>query len=474
MMGRLLVSHGKFEACMKYLQRVPPLAVEHAEAIKLLSDCASALGLTGGTTAMGPENEGLANTGGPPARELLLGRYQLIAQWATTPTARILRCRDQSSGYEVALKWFCTVGPPAGSQGAAARVVREVRALELLRHPHIVRLLDYCEDGPVLVRPWMAGGTLGDLIARGPIVPARALEIVSAILDALGEAHRIGIVHRDLKPSNVLFDDAGTPHLADFGVAHMGDASATMTAAVIGTIGFMSPEQHRGDAASPQSDLYGAGALLLAMLTGEQQDIAGAPLPSRCHRNLTVAHDAVIAALLATDPAERPESAYAAKSMLLTVAWPGTLEAVQGPRGAVSEAKPHSVRDRLSAAGVDTFTGNLIEALPLTPDRLARARAFARARAAVFQAVLRVDETRSELWLERRSGAAVTYLSQRESALIVHTLDELWSQGHAHGRLAQGGLYRDKLGCLRIAFSWDTDATRESDILAINSLMAPQ
>ena len=471
MIGRLLVSHGKFEASMKYLQRVPKGTTEHTEAIKLLYHAASALGLS----RVAPEAK--AHLGEQNATDLLLGRYELIAQWASTPTARILRCRDRTSGHEVALKWFGPLGLSADAAdggGATACFIRETRALQLLRHPHIVRLIDYHEDGPVLVFPWMTGGTLGDLIARGPIVPARAVEIVSAILDAVGEAHRIGILHRDLKPTNVLFDDAGTPYLADFGVAHMGDASVTMTAAVIGTIGFMSPEQRKGCAASPRSDLYGVGALLIAMLTGEQQDIGRAPAPSACHRNLTPDHDALIATLLAIDPGERPETAYTAKSLLFTIVWPGTLEPMLVPRAPIRDATPSSVRNRLSGTGVDTFTGNSIDALPLTPDRLVRARVFARVRAAAFQTVLRVDEARNELWLERRSEDLVARISLHESALIIHALDDLWTRGHGHGRLSQGGLYRDGLGCLRIAFSDDTHATREGDMLAIASLTAPQ
>ncbi len=477
MLGRLLVLHGKFEGSMKYLQRVPSGAGEYVEAIKLLYQATKALGLAHASAeaearlrAVSPE---FFEKDAPPSSrvsELLFGRYELIAQWATTPAARILRCRDRTSGQEVALKWFRPLGLSADGRGTAARFEREIRALESLRHPHIVQLIDYHSDGPVLVLPWMAGGTLGDLIERGPIAPSRAIEIACALLDALGEAHRLGIVHRDLKPSNVLFDDAGTPHLADFGVAHMGDASVTMTAAIIGTVGFMSPEQRSGMPASPRSDLYGIGALLVAMLTGEQQDIANAPEASNCHRNLTSSHSEILAALLATSPSERPENAFAAKSMLLTIDWPSILEATQGPRATTARnLPPVSIRDRLSNEHVDTFTGNLIEIAPLTPESLQRARIFAQTHERAFQSILRIDIDRSELWLERRTRASLDAITNQEKSYIVKCLDHLWSSGLAHGQLSQG-VYRDESGQLRITFSSLHDGTKEADLAALDAL----
>ena len=110
----------------------------------------------------------------------------------------------------------------------------------------------------------MSGGSLASLLAREAFAPSRAVEIACAVLTALGEAHRLGILHRDVKPSNVLFDAVGAPKLADFGAAHLGDLSSTVTAGAIGTISYMSPEQRLGRKASVASDLYSVGALLYA------------------------------------------------------------------------------------------------------------------------------------------------------------------------------------------------------------------
>ncbi len=113
------------------------------------------------------------------------------------------------------------------------------------------------------------------------MAPARAVEIVCALLAALGEAHRLGILHRDVKPSNVLFDEVGAARLSDFGAAHLGDLSSTATAGAIGTFAYMSPEQRLGRPASIASDLYGVGVLLAELLTGVAPPgpVEGSPRP---------------------------------------------------------------------------------------------------------------------------------------------------------------------------------------------------
>ena len=172
----------------------------------------------------------------------------------------------------VAVKIFAGYDARGGGRDALARFEREVRVLGTLDHPNIVPLRDYVPEGPALVLAWMGRGTLEHMIAAEPLAPARAVEIAQAVLAALGEAHRLGVIHRDIKPANVLFDDAGVTRLGDFGVAHLSDLSATATAGVIGTLGYMSPEQREGRPASVRSDIYGVGAMLWEMLTGERPD----------------------------------------------------------------------------------------------------------------------------------------------------------------------------------------------------------
>ena len=106
------------------------------------------------------------------------------------------------------------------------------------------------------------------MLARGPIAPARAVEIAASVLSALGDAHRLGILHRDVKATNVLFDSAGAARLSDFGTAHAADASATVTAGDSGALATISPEQREGREATAQSDLFAIGVLLEEMLVG--------------------------------------------------------------------------------------------------------------------------------------------------------------------------------------------------------------
>src|SRR5262249_26617468 len=149
------------------------------------------------------------------------------------------------------------------------------------------------------------------MLTSEPLTPARAVEIAQAVLSALGEAHRLGVIHRDVKPANVLFDEAGVTRLRDFGVAPLSDLSATPTAGVIGTLGYMSPEQREGRPATVRSDVFGVGAILWEMLTGERPEAAGGATlrvrPSAVHRDLDARHDALVLSFIAEDEAARPE-----------------------------------------------------------------------------------------------------------------------------------------------------------------------
>ena len=288
-------------------------------------------------------------------RARLFGRYEIVREVASSPSARVLECIDGVRSERVAVKIFAGYDSRGGGRDALARFEREVRVLGTLDHPNIVPLRDYVPEGPALVLAWMGRGTLEQMIAAEPLAPARAVEIAQAVLSALGEAHRLGVIHRDIKPANVLFDDAGVTRLGDFGVAHLSDLSATATAGVIGTLGYMSPEQREGRPASVRSDLYGVGAMLWEMLTGERPDAAssGATLrtrPSGVHRDLDTRHDTLVLSFLAADPAGRPEDAFAARRALGALKWPSTIERVAVPR-VERQKSEHPTALRLALAG---------------------------------------------------------------------------------------------------------------------------
>jgi hypothetical protein len=177
-------------------------------------------------------------------------------------------------GTQVALKRLTLHGSAQEIARARQRIEREAEVLTRLDHPNIVELVEVVEEGDdvTLVMAYLTGGTLSDRVARHGPAPAEEVDrLADALGSALAEAHRAGVVHRDLKPANVLFDDAGVPHLADFGVASSRDDTAGLTAVgtVVGTPGFMSPEQARGEEAGQASDVFSLGATLLFAATGE-------------------------------------------------------------------------------------------------------------------------------------------------------------------------------------------------------------
>jgi hypothetical protein len=176
-------------------------------------------------------------------------------------------------GRPVALKRLPLHGSAGEIEEARRRIRREADVLLRLDHPGIVRLLDVLDDGDdiVLVMPYLSGGSLHDRVTMsGPLHPEEVSAVADQLLDALAAAHRQGVVHRDVKPANVLFGADGAAHLVDFGVAVSRDVTQglTATAAVLGTPGFMAPEQAQGHPATAASDVFSLGATLAYAATG--------------------------------------------------------------------------------------------------------------------------------------------------------------------------------------------------------------
>ena len=176
-------------------------------------------------------------------------------------------------GSLVALKRLGIHGTASEMQDARARFGRELDVLRTIAHEAIVPLIDVVDDQGdlVLVMPYLAGGNLAERVhAHGPLSADDVRSIAERVLPALATAHRAGVIHRDIKPANVLFDEAGNPYLADFGVASTRDATDGLTRAgtVLGTPGFLAPEQARGEALTPAADIAALGATLHFAATG--------------------------------------------------------------------------------------------------------------------------------------------------------------------------------------------------------------
>lgn len=494
-LGRLLLRHGRTEAAVRALQTIEAGRTERAAALVELvrafellglevaaSDARRELEAVGPPSARGRSDGSSAATGPGAAR--VFGRYEILREVASTATARVLECVDLLDRERVALKIFAGSGLLGVGRDVLARFEREVTILRTLDHPSVVPLRAYLPDGPALALAWMPGGTLTEMLARERMAPARAVEIAAALLDALSAAHRAGVIHRDVKPGNVLFDGAGAARLSDFGAAHLGDLTATATAGMIGTFAYMSPEQREGRPATIRSDVYSVGAVLREMLTGLRPDEERERKPSAMHRDLRPAHDAVVSKLLASDPDERPESALAARALLLGLDWPKNAETATRPRSQRPPAAgaPAPEGARLTPDGedaIDRFTGHRVRRVPLTPRSLVRARAFAAGSEGV-DVILRADPTEGEIWIVATAPDETLLdrpLEPEEARVLERALASLHERGIAHGHVDRAHVILSARTGPRLRFEGDAapTATPDLDRIALATLRrAPQ
>jgi WD40 repeat protein len=206
-----------------------------------------------------------------PARGLEIPGYEIGAELGRGGMGVVYLAVQPAIGRAVAVKTL-HAGPHATAV-ERARFRREAEAMARLDHPNIAPVYHVGEYAGrlFLVMAYYPGGSLGTHPSGRGTDPAGHARLVEAVARAVHHAHQRGILHRDLKPSNILLDDAGEPHVADFGLAGLFDPAdpSTHTAAVVGTPGFMAPEQARDPAlVTTAADVYGLGAVLYALLTG--------------------------------------------------------------------------------------------------------------------------------------------------------------------------------------------------------------
>ncbi|WP_172669679.1 protein kinase domain-containing protein [Arsenicicoccus sp. oral taxon 190] len=257
---------------------------------------------------------------------VLAGRYRLDRQIGRGGMGQVWSAIDTRLQRQVAVKTVDLAS--SGDEIAAQRFQQEAHATAALSHPNIVTIFDNGVDGSTayLVMELLSGPSLEELVrAEGPLPVDRALDYAQAVASALGAAHRAGVVHRDVKPSNLMLDQRGTLKMVDFGIARLDQARTsqlTATATVIGSAPYLSPEQATGSTATPQSDLYSLGCVLMTLLTGEppfegehplsvlhHHLSTPAPRPSDRRPGIPPAVDALVAQLLAKRPEDRPASA---------------------------------------------------------------------------------------------------------------------------------------------------------------------
>jgi len=207
---------------------------------------------------------------------LLAGRYRLERALGSGGMGQVFAALDTKLGRRVAVKVVTLVHDP----GRVQRFEQEARAAGALEHPNLLSVYDLGEEQgiPFLVTELLEGRTLRGLIAAGPLSPEQVVGLAIQLARGLGAAHARGVVHRDLKPENIFVTEDGRLKILDFGLAKLTSPSEdtaplpglTVTGAVFGTAGYLSPEQARGERAGPPSDVFAAGAVIYELLTGRR------------------------------------------------------------------------------------------------------------------------------------------------------------------------------------------------------------
>jgi eukaryotic-like serine/threonine-protein kinase len=259
-----------------------------------------------------------------------LGRYRLLEQIGHGGMGIVFRAHDEELDRVVAVKII-----PAGTfpdENSRKRFRREARVLAKLNHPNVTTVFDYGTEGDIdyLVTEFVGGVALDSRVAAGPLPQKAVLELGIQLAKGLAAAHREQIIHRDLKPANLRLTASGDLKILDFGLASsrepVSDFAKTMSAEMqdhtAGTLPYMAPEQIKGEITDPRTDVWGAGAVLYELSTGQRpfpmistlklidaiQRYDPSP-PSTLNKQITPALDAVVLKALDKDPERRYQSA---------------------------------------------------------------------------------------------------------------------------------------------------------------------
>jgi len=319
-----------------------------------------------------------------------LRAYEITEEIGAGGMATVFRAYQPSMDRHVAIKVIRS--SILHDEGLRERFQREARLIARLEHPHLLPVYDFDgeSDPPYIVMRYLEGGTLKQVQQRGTVPRQEILHVLRQLAGALDYAHRQGIVHRDLKPSNIMIDREGNAFLTDFGIARSSgkDKDLTGTGLMIGTPGYMAPEQARGDGqADKAADIYSLGVLAFEALAGSApyEHESGfevilahmnAPIPKASERNrdLPKSLDQVLARALAKKPTERfgtatefvealtkalkikpSDEPTALKSMTQTISVDqlAKLAAAKGERETPSTGTPSDQQRQMTAVAVD-------------------------------------------------------------------------------------------------------------------------
>lgn len=254
---------------------------------------------------------------------VIADRFEIERRVSAGGMSAVFRAKDLRLGGAVAVKVL--YGRDEGEH--RERLYREARVLEKLSHPGIVRYVAHGElelDKPYLAMEWITGETLSKRLSRTGLTMGESVRMVTRVAETLAVTHAKGIIHRDIKPGNLILRDSNVedPTLIDFGIARMGlgASSITNTGVMLGTLGYMAPEQARGTKQlDARADVFALGAVLFKCLTGlpafaGDDEIAilakmlfeAPPRARELRKDIPTALDELLARMLSRDPLQRP------------------------------------------------------------------------------------------------------------------------------------------------------------------------
>ncbi|HVS30556.1 MAG TPA: protein kinase [Thermoanaerobaculia bacterium] len=346
----------------------------------------------------------------PLGENAMLGPYRIVGLIGEGGMGAVYRAKDTRLGRDVAVKVLTAV--TMSDKERLARFEQEARATGMLNHPNLLTIYDVgsSEGAPFLVSELLEGETLRERLNRGAMTPRKAVEASLQMAQGLSAAHDKGIVHRDLKPDNIFLTREGRVKILDFGIAKLSatassegpafHATATEPGMVLGTVGYMSPEQVRGEPVDHRSDIFAFGAILYEMLSGSRAFKRSSsietlsailkeepPELADTHPNIPSTLDRLVKRCLEKDREQRFQSARDLAFNLDTLSSVSQSAAFSGP-APVQVAEPTAQTPTAARAAAVTArqplpvttTGATTAALPRTAQQPAAARTSGAAR----------------------------------------------------------------------------------------------
>ena len=356
-----------------------------------------------------------------------LSHYKILEKLGSGGMGDVYLAEDEKLRRKVALKVIAR--GLADDAERRKRFEREARAVAALNHPNIVTLYSVEEVGETLfiTMEYVEGITLRDLLAKGPLPLPRFLEIVQQLTAAVAAAHEAGIIHRDLKPGNIMIVKDGQVKVLDFGLAKAAEPAAfdsdsdlsteqrTRDGVVMGTPGYMSPEQARGQSVDGRTDIYALGVLFHEMLSGRRPLEAGATSLSE-KPAIPLALARIVERCHGEDPSQRFQSAADLGFALTGIAEPAEIP-TRRSRSSVRWSIPIAALVLGAALGA-LFSGETLPTLPETHFSISPPPGYE----------LRRDQFRAMALSRDGRKLAIVAVKQGEASLFLRNMGELGLQ----------------------------------------------